>query len=209
MKTVPTICPSRYPRPSSSYCYKATCPSNCWTWTKALPWSASVNAIQRCGNPYISETYLCLNKRHLQSANKLLATYRCQVDTNRVDLRLRTVEGHQGTLIAYVTPSLPPKVSQVRRYTLRPLSMHMRVHSAGDGGVRRPYNTLLLRGAFSHAEMHNWLGQCVPELPDKMLVPQTMADGGDKRDAPNLGDGENVYYFRNVYAGTMLQCSYR
>lgn len=137
------------------------------------------------------------------------------MDTNRVDLRLRTVEGHQGTLLAYVTPSLPPKVSQVRQYTLRPLSMHMRVHSAGgggdagDGGARRPYNTLLLRGAFSHAEMHNWMGQCVPELPEKMLVPQAMADGGEKRDAPDVVDGENVYYFRNVYAGTMLLCSYR
>lgn len=136
------------------------------------------------------------------------------MDTNRVDLRLRTVEGHQGTLLAYVTPSLPPKVSQVRRYPLRPLSMHMRVHSAGEGGVRRPYNQLLLRGAFSHAEMHNWMGQCVPELPDKMVAPQTGAEGAvGKRNAQQpaeqVADGENVYYFRNVYAGTMLLCNYR
>lgn len=113
------------------------------------------------------------------------------MDTNRVDLRFRTVEGHHGTLVAYVTPSMPPKVSQVRKYIIRPLSMHMRVHSFDD---TRPYNTLTLKGTFSHAEMHSWLGWCVPEMPPKLQT---------------AGTGEpNVYLFRNVFAGTLLHCDY-
>lgn len=84
----------------------------------------------------------------------MLATYRCQTDTNRVDLKLRTIEGHHGTLTAYITPSLQPKVSQFRRYVIRPLSMHMRIHSFDEA---RPFNTLTLKGTFSQAEMHNWV----------------------------------------------------
>lgn len=122
----------------------------------------------------------------------MLATYRCQTDTNRVDLKLRTIEGHHGTLTAYITPSLQPKVSQFRRYVIRPLSMHMRIHSFDEAA--RPFNTLSLKGTFSQAEMHNWVSYCVPEVPEKMQ--------------PTGGSEQNVYYFRNVFAGTILQCDY-
>lgn len=65
----------------------------------------------------------------------------------------------------------------------------MRVHSFDES---RPYNTLSLKGSFSHAEMHNWMNWCVPELPPKL---------------PALGEA-NVYIFRNVFAGTLLHCDY-
>lgn len=126
----------------------------------------------------------------LQSKNHLLATYRCQIDTNRVDLKLRTIEGYHGTLYAYITPSLQPKVSQVRKYIIRPLSMHQRVHSWDE---TRPYNTLSLKGTFSAAEMHNWISYCVPEIPQKMQTAPTEL---------------NRYNFENVFAGTLLQCDY-
>lgn len=120
-----------------------------------------------------------------QSGNHLLVTYRCQVDTNRVDLRLRTIEGHHGTLCAYITPAVPPKVSQLRRYTIRPLSMHIRVHSFD---AARPHNELTLKGPFSHAEIHTWIAYCVPEVPEKVT--------------------DELLYFRNVFAGTQLRCEY-
>lgn len=119
-----------------------------------------------------------------------MATYRCQIDTNRVDLKLRTIEGHHGTLHAYITPSLQPKVSQVRKYIIRPLSMHMRFHTFEE---ERPFNSLSLKGPFSQAEMHNWISYCVPELPEKIQS--------------SVGES-NVYYFKNVFAQTLLQCTY-
>ena len=45
-----------------------------------------------------------------QSGNILLATYRCQANTTRLEIKIRTIEGQYGTMLAYVTPRLQPKV---------------------------------------------------------------------------------------------------
>ncbi|KAF2879488.1 hypothetical protein ILUMI_26683 [Ignelater luminosus] len=64
-----------------------------------------------------------------QNKNYLLATYRCQINTNRLELKIRTIEGQYGILQAYVTPIIQPKCCQVRQYEIRPLSMHYRIHN--------------------------------------------------------------------------------
>lgn len=61
--------------------------------------------------------------------NVLLYCYRCQVNTNRVDLKFRTVEGQHGTLRIYVTPNIQPKCCQLKTYAIHPLSLHMAVHN--------------------------------------------------------------------------------
>lgn len=60
--------------------------------------------------------------------NLLLCCYRCQVNTNRIDLKFRTVEGQHGTLRVYITPNIQPKCCQLRTYAIRPLSLHIMVH---------------------------------------------------------------------------------
>ena len=60
--------------------------------------------------------------------NMLLCCYRCQVNTNRVDLKFRTVEGQHGILRVYITPNIQPKCCQLRTYTIHPLSLHIMVH---------------------------------------------------------------------------------
>ena len=47
-----------------------------------------------------------------QSGNVLLATYRCQANTTRLEIKIRTIEGQYGTMLAYVTPRLQPKCCQ-------------------------------------------------------------------------------------------------
>jgi Bardet-Biedl syndrome 7 protein len=64
-----------------------------------------------------------------KDGNILLCCYRCQANTNRVDLKFRTVEGHYGTLRVYVTPNIQPKCCQLKVYTIHPLSLHMTVQS--------------------------------------------------------------------------------
>jgi Bardet-Biedl syndrome 7 protein len=64
----------------------------------------------------------------LQSGNYLLATYRCQVNTTRLEVKVRTTEGQTGELRAYVTLMLQPKCCQVRIYPIKPLSLHTRSH---------------------------------------------------------------------------------
>ncbi|RXN26856.1 Bardet-Biedl syndrome 7 [Labeo rohita] len=63
------------------------------------------------------------------NGNFLLATYRCQANTTRLELKVRSIEGQYGTLQAYVTPRLQPKTCQVRQYQIKPLSLHQRTHA--------------------------------------------------------------------------------
>ncbi|XP_058832796.1 Bardet-Biedl syndrome 7 protein-like [Topomyia yanbarensis] len=125
------------------------------------------------------------------SGNSLLASYRCQSNTNRVDLKFRTVEGQCGTLQVYVTPNLQPKCCQLKRYPIKPLSLHMIVHSLSDDVKARPMAVLTLKGAFSQAEMHNWLMNTIPEIPEKTY----------ENDKIRL-------IFRHVFVGTVLICEY-
>ncbi|KAM3672856.1 BBSome complex member BBS7 isoform 2-T2 [Ammospiza maritima maritima] len=63
------------------------------------------------------------------NSNFLLATYRCQANTTRLELKVRSIEGQYGTLQAYVTPRIQPKTCQVLQYPIKPLSLHQRIHS--------------------------------------------------------------------------------
>lgn len=65
----------------------------------------------------------------IQNGNCLLATYRCQASTTRLDLKIRTVEGQYGTLQVYVTPRTQPRICQVKQFAIKPLSLHLRTHS--------------------------------------------------------------------------------
>nr|XP_033794211.1 Bardet-Biedl syndrome 7 protein isoform X2 [Geotrypetes seraphini] len=123
------------------------------------------------------------------NGNFLLATYRCQANTSRLELKIRSIEGQYGTLQAYITPRIQPKTCQVRQYQIKPLSLHQRTHSIDPD---RPVNTLTLTGQFSFGEVHSWVVFCMPEVPEKTPV------------------GESVtFYFQNTFLDTQLECTYR
>lgn len=42
--------------------------------------------------------------------------------------QIRSIEGQYGTLQAYITPRIQPKTCQVRQYSIKPLSLHQRMH---------------------------------------------------------------------------------
>uniref|UniRef100_A0A6Q2YKU6 Bardet-Biedl syndrome 7 protein homolog n=2 Tax=Esox lucius TaxID=8010 RepID=A0A6Q2YKU6_ESOLU len=122
------------------------------------------------------------------NGNFLLATYRCQANTTRLELKVRSIEGQYGTLQAYITPRLQPKTCQVRQYLIKPLSLHQRTHAIDQD---RPMNTLSLVGQFSFAEIHSWVVFCLPEVPEKTPA------------------GENItFYFQNTFLGTQLEATY-
>ncbi|XP_075716611.1 BBSome complex member BBS7 [Rhinoderma darwinii] len=123
------------------------------------------------------------------NGNFLLATYRCQANTTRLELKIRSIEGQYGTLQAYVTPRIQPKTCQVRQYQIKPLSLHQRSHVFDQN---RPMNILSLTGQFSFAEIHSWMVFCLPEVPEK----------------PPVGE-DVVFYFQNTFLDTQLECSYR
>lgn len=104
-------------------------------------------------------------------------------------MRVRSIEGQYGTLQAYISPRIHPKICQVRQYQIKPLSLHQRSHTFDEN---RPMNTLKLTGTFSVAEAHSWISFCLPELPEK----------------PPLTD-KVQYYFLSTFMGTQLECTYR
>ncbi|CAG04657.1 unnamed protein product, partial [Tetraodon nigroviridis] len=122
------------------------------------------------------------------NGNFLLATYRCQANTTRLELKVRSIEGQYGTLQAYVTPRLQPKTCQVRRYQIKPLSLHQRTHSIDQD---RPMNRLSLVGQFSFAEIHSWVVFCLPEVPEKTPAGDTV-----------------TFCFQNTFLGTQLEATY-
>jgi hypothetical protein len=56
-----------------------------------------------------------------------LATFRCQETSNRVQMRLRTIEGQQGELTAFIMNRHAPRSASVVRVPIRPLSLHHRI----------------------------------------------------------------------------------
>lgn len=53
-------------------------------------------------------------------------------------------------------------------------------------------NTLSLKGNFSQGEMHSWIANCLPEVPERI----------------NTNGDENILTFKNVFVGTFLVCKY-
>ncbi|GBM81005.1 Bardet-Biedl syndrome 7 protein [Araneus ventricosus] len=121
--------------------------------------------------------------------NFLLATYRCQANTTRLEVKIRSIEGQYGTLQVYITPRLQPKCCQIRQYQIKPLSLHCRTHTFDEN---KPLNTLTLRGAFALAEIHSWIVFCMPEVPERM-PPGECA----------------TFYFKSTFLDTVLYCYYK
>ncbi|KAH9495726.1 Bardet-Biedl syndrome 7 protein [Bulinus truncatus] len=124
-----------------------------------------------------------------EEGNYLLATYRCQANTTRLEVKIRSIEGQYGTLQVYITPRIQPKTCQVKQYPIKPLSLHQRTHVFDEN---KPFNTLTLKGQFSQAEVHSWLTFCLPEIPER---PPAMDVA--------------VFEFASTFLDTQLQCTYR
>ncbi|KAL1110414.1 hypothetical protein AAG570_007945, partial [Ranatra chinensis] len=121
------------------------------------------------------------------SGNKLLATYRCQVNTTKINILLQSGQG-SGTLNVYITPHAQPKVTHIRSYPIKQLGLYTRIHNTD---LNRSCNSLTLKGGFSMAEMHSWVSQCLPEIPAKAPINEKVE-----------------YYFVSSFIGTILHCSY-
>ncbi|CAB3402990.1 unnamed protein product [Caenorhabditis bovis] len=103
----------------------------------------------------------------------LLASYRCQANVCRLELRVRVIEGNCGLLNLFVSPKIHPKVSQVASYTIKALSAHVRVHNFD---LSRPISVLSFTGSFSISEAHAWLYNLVPDVPLKCPPAETITN---------------------------------
>lgn len=126
--------------------------------------------------------------------NRFVATFRCQSgDQRRLSVAVRTNEGEFGDIFVTVVASSEPKAAKVLRFPLRPLSLHMRVHSFTPSEVQRPKHRLRFTGTMSVTAIHDWLVNILPEV------------------APNITEGasEERITFRNAFTGGVCSVEYR
>jgi len=126
-----------------------------------------------------------------EGSTGLLATYRCQEVTNRLELHVRTSEGRYGQLQAFVWPRVQPKTCCAASYAIKPLSLHTRLLDSTDERDLPTVNTLKISGSFTLAEVHSWVVACLPEVPAR------------------LQSDEGNFAFRNTFLNTLLLCNYR
>lgn len=105
-----------------------------------------------------------LSRSRGDPANPLLATYRMQVPVARFQIRMRTVEGEHGDIACFVLPQTQPKTAHLINLSVKPLSLHEKV-TTQPADV--PMNELRLNGPFTLMDMHQWLSQCVNEMPSR------------------------------------------
>ncbi|CAM9601029.1 unnamed protein product, partial [Chrysoparadoxa australica] len=105
----------------------------------------------------------------------------------------RTAEGDYGELcLTVVAKQINSKAAQLVRFKIKPLSLHSQIH--GDEAQQlmegRALDVLKLTGSFSFNVMHDWIGMCLPDVP------------------PRVTGISSTLYFRNVFTGSILVCSY-
>ncbi|XP_071579078.1 BBSome complex member BBS7-like [Temnothorax nylanderi] len=128
-----------------------------------------------------------------REGNFVLATYRCQINTNRLEMRLRSIEGQAGTLQIYVTSQIQPKRCRKISVPIYALSLHVRQHDDDDTASSGPFNELKLNGNFTIAEMNAWLSLALPDVPER----------------PHIHEGEAVLVYISSFIGTVLKCKYK
>ncbi|OQR97631.1 hypothetical protein ACHHYP_10175 [Achlya hypogyna] len=139
-----------------------------------------------------NQAILCRSPPDAANHSHVLATYRCQEFTNRLEFRVRTLEGQYGEIELTVLADTVPRCAQVVRQFIKPLSLHHRVNVVESAEVEAAtMNTLHLTGDFSLVQVHEWVSYCLPEVPVR------------------LQDDDIKMFYRNTFFGNVLVCEYR
>jgi len=166
----------------ASACWILTIELDCPIESVALQCDVDVELLDVDANGAI----ISRSKPEPDSKSKLLAIYRSTETISRMEIKVRTVEGQHGTLQAFVIPKLSPKTAQLAAYDIRPLSLHQRLTQKPASFDTTPMNSVSFSGPFSLADMLAWLGQCIPNVPEKAQ-----------------GD-ELLLYFQSTFQETLL-----
>ncbi|XP_015790248.1 Bardet-Biedl syndrome 7 protein homolog [Tetranychus urticae] len=104
-------------------------------------------------------------------SSEVLATFRCQANTTRIEIKIRSIEGQYGTLRVYIMTRMSPKSCQVKHYTIKALSLHKRTHNNLNQTIdSTQVNQLHIFGSFGLNESLNWLQLCLPEIPERVNI---------------------------------------
>lgn len=143
-----------------------------------------------------NKAMLSRSERDEKNGNELICSYRItDTSTNRLEIKIRTVEGQHGLLNAYLIPKLQPKTCQKQELRIKPLSLHEKIERSvfEQEWKRRPCSTLTITGSFTLSDVHSWILFCLPDVSSKV------ASGVE---------GPHNLYFRSTFLKTLLSCEY-
>lgn len=80
----------------------------------------------------------------------------------RVVIAFRVEEGFSGTISAFVVPKNAPKTCNRITCPIYTLSLHHRIREPDPS---RPFAQFAISGDFLAADVHQWLLNCLPDLP--------------------------------------------
>eukprot|EP00903_Cladosiphon_okamuranus_P008387 g8063.t1 len=142
----------------------------------------------------VGQATSCVKYLSHENGGGVCATYRFEGDATRLRVKARTTEGDYGDVRLTVVAKIPPKKSaQVIIFSMKPLSLHRRIHKTNVAVHARPMNALVLRGSFTMQVVHDWLAMCLPDVPPRISE--------EAEDA--------TLNFENVFTGGLLTVSYR
>jgi len=128
--------------------------------------------------------------------NVLLATLKVPGNdskSSRIEIKIRTSEGQTGHLNVLITPkpSTGNKTAQFLDVPLKPLNLHERIDSIDENlKSELPLSIVKIKGKFSLNDAHNWISNCIPDVPPN-------AGHDDQNASHNL-------YFKSSFVGTFL-----
>lgn len=126
-----------------------------------------------------------------KSSHKLLATYRCQESTSRIEIKFKAKEGVAGQLQIMILPNVTPKICQNYTHQIKPLCLHRKLPAEPDNVSSLPMCEVTLSGHFSQAEIHSWLCSCIPDIPHRVAE-----DSGN-------------FWYESVFTKSILTFQYR
>ena len=143
-----------------------------------------------------------------------MATFRCQANTTRLEMKLRCPERSTSDLVRiYIAPanhinpqpavgaelvsgSAASHPAVLKTFRLACLCQHVRCPPFEWEGQH--HSRLTFSGGFSLADAHNWVASCLPNVPDK--IPVVEGDGPD--------DSISFFFVCRQWE-TALSCHYR
>jgi len=94
----------------------------------------------------------------------LIVTYRCQANTQRIEVNLRPIEGFSGELLVYIFPNVQGnKIATRKIFDVKALSLYSR--SSSEHVDKSSYSSLKITGDFSADLIRDWLSSCLDDLP--------------------------------------------
>eukprot|EP01138_Halocafeteria_seosinensis_P002815 gb/GECG01002876.1/.p1 GENE.gb/GECG01002876.1/~~gb/GECG01002876.1/.p1 ORF type:complete len:814 (+),score=106.42 gb/GECG01002876.1/:1-2442(+) len=160
----------------------------------------------------VDRTEAVVSRSPPQPGSELLATYRCQGQTNRMELQYRTAEGQAGDIEVFIVASVKPKTAKSIKIPVKPLNLHHLVHPLDTGEHVPAMSTVRISGDFSLQQAHDWISSIAPDVSSRptLVSVDSMEVAGPTMKEQGVG-GEQCarLWLRNALLSTLMIIAYK